>query len=119
MTTDQAKLLSENALQSLMDALERGQSDALKAYPSVMSRFHKYSFGNCLLIQAQMPNATHVAGFHAWLKLGRHVRKGEKGIVILAPMVGKKRNSEGLDEDAATRLYGFRAAHVLNVSHRR
>lgn len=46
----------------------------------------------------------------------RHVRKGEKGVVILAPMVGRKRTDEGLTEDAQTRLYGFRAALDL---HRR
>jgi antirestriction protein ArdC len=112
MTTEQAKQLSETAITRLMDALERGQSEALKAYLSVMSRFHKYSWGNCLLIYSQRPNSTHVAGFHSWLKLGRHVRKGEKGIVILAPMVGRK----NLTEDEQTRVYGFRSAHVFDVS---
>jgi hypothetical protein len=50
MTSEQAKTLSENALNQLMDALDRGQSDALKLYLSVMSRFHRYSFSNSLLI---------------------------------------------------------------------
>jgi hypothetical protein len=59
-----------------------------------------------------------VAGFHAWLKLRRCVRKGEKGIVILAPMVGRKHTSqdEELTEDSQSRLFGFRAAHVFDVS---
>ena len=82
MNTEQAKQLSEDALDRLMAALEAGQSDALKNYLAVMSRFHKYSWGNCLMIHFQRPNATHVAGFQAWLKLKRMVRKGEKGIVI-------------------------------------
>jgi antirestriction protein ArdC len=99
-----------------MDALERGQSDALKTYLSVMSRFHKYSWGNCLLIYSQRPDATHVTGFHAWLKLRRFVRKGEKGIAILAPMVGHKKSDDALTEDEQTRLFGFRAAHVFDVS---
>jgi antirestriction protein ArdC len=116
MTTEQAKALSETAITRLMDALERGQSDALKTYLSVMSRFHKYSWGNCLLIYSQRPDATHVAGFHAWLKLRRFVRKGEKGIVILAPMVGHKKSDDALTEDERTRLFGFRAAHVFDVS---
>jgi antirestriction protein ArdC len=116
MTTDQAKKLSEEALNRLVEALDRGRSDALKAYLSVMSRFHRYSWGNCLLIYSQRPNATHVAGFHAWLKLGRHVRKGERGIVILAPMVGRKRRDDELTEDERTRVFGFRAAHVFDVS---
>jgi antirestriction protein ArdC len=116
MTTEQAKQLSEDAITRLMEALERGQSDALKNYLAVMSRFHRYSWGNCLLIYSQRPNATHIAGFHAWLKLRRYVRKGEKGIVILAPMVGKKKSGDDLDEDAHTRLFGFRAAYVFDVS---
>jgi antirestriction protein ArdC len=116
MTTEQAKQLSEDAIARLMQALEQGQSDALKNYLAVMSRFHRYSWGNCLLIYSQRPQATHIAGFHAWLKLRRYVRKGEKGIVILAPMVGKKKAEEELSEDAHSRLFGFRAAHVFDVS---
>jgi len=81
-----------------------------------MSRFHRYSWGNCLLIHSQRPDATQVAGFQAWLKMRRYVRKGEKGIVILAPMVGRKKSDDELTEDAETRLFGFRAAHVFDVS---
>jgi len=101
-----------------MRALEDGQSDALKSYLSVMSRFHCYSWGNCLLIYSQRPRATHVAGFHTWLKLRRYVRKGEKGIVILAPMIGRKRPSsdDELAEDGQACVFGFRAAHVFDVS---
>ena len=116
MTTEQAKQLSESAIAKLMDALERGQSEALKLYLAMMSRFHRYSWGNILLIYSQRPDASHVAGFHSWLKLRRFVRKGEKGIVILAPMVGRKKSDDDLTEDAQTRLFGFRAAHVFDVS---
>src|SRR5271157_4244338 len=117
MTTEQAKTLSENALNQLMAALESGQSEALKLFLAVMSRFRRYSWGNCLMIYSQRPNATYVAGFRAWLRLGRYVRKGEKGIVILAPMVGRKKSaSEQLSEDEETRLFGFRAAHVFDLS---
>jgi antirestriction protein ArdC len=116
MTTEQAKSLTETAISKLMEALERGQSQALKSYLSVMSRFHRYSWGNVLLIYSQRPDATHVAGFQAWLKLRRYVRKGEKGIVILAPMVGRKKSDDELTEDALTRLFGFRAAHVFDLS---
>jgi hypothetical protein len=116
MTTEQAKTLSEIATTRLMDALERGESEALKTYLRVMSRFHRYSWGNVLLIYSQRADATHVAGFHAWLKIHRYVRKGEKGIVILAPMVGRKKSDDQLPEDEQTRLFGFRAAHVFDVS---
>jgi hypothetical protein len=56
MTTDQAKKLNEEAISKLMDALERGQSEGLKTYLRVMSRFHRYSWGNCLLIYSQRPD---------------------------------------------------------------
>jgi antirestriction protein ArdC len=116
MTTEQAKTLSENATARLMDALERGESEALRTYLSAMSRFHRYSWGNVLMICSQKPDATHVAGFQTWLKMRRFVRKGENGIVILAPMVGRKKTDDTLTEDDQTRLFGFRAAHVFDVS---
>lgn len=53
MTTEQAKSLSETALTQLMNQIENGQSGALKTYLQVMSRFHRYSFGNSLLIYSQ------------------------------------------------------------------
>jgi len=96
MTTEQAKKLSEDALSSLMTALDSDRSEALTTYLKVMARFCRYSWGNCLLIYSQRFDATHVAGFHTWLKMGRHVRKGEKGIVILAPMVGRKKDEANL-----------------------
>ena len=114
MNTEQAKQLSETALNRLMAALEEGQSAALKQYLTVMSRFRKYSWSNVLLIYSQFPQATHVGGYHFWLKLGRHVRKGEKGIAILAPIVGRKRSSddEQFAEDDRARVLGFKACHV-------
>ncbi len=118
MNTEQAKQLSEAALDRLMAALEQGQSAALKQYLAVMSRFRRYSWGNVLLIYSQFAHATHVGGYHFWLTLGRHARKGEKGIVILAPMVGRKRRSddEQLEENEQTRVFGFKACHVWDVS---
>jgi hypothetical protein len=117
MNTDQAKTLSDNALTKLMEALEGGHSETLKSYLAVMSRFHRYSWNNALLIYMQRSNATHVAGFHAWLRMRRYVRKGEKGIAILAPIVGRKKSIDGeLLEDEQTRVYGFKVAHVFDFS---
>jgi antirestriction protein ArdC len=90
----------------------------------MLSRFHNYSFGNCILIAIQRPDATHVAGFHRWKQLGRFVKKGEKGIVILAPIVRRVAKAEELDDEGATdgrrhssgRIAGFRAAHVFDVA---
>jgi N-terminal domain of anti-restriction factor ArdC len=114
--------LASNALASLATALESGKSEALTSYLSVMARFHNYSWNNCLLIALQRPDATHVAGFHAWLKLGRHVRKGEKGIAILAPILCKlhadgseeKHQDESGLNSALCRLVGFRTAYVFD-----
>lgn len=111
-----AKQLAEDGLNKLAAALESGKSEALVNYLAVMSRFHKYSWNNCLLIALQRPNASHVAGFHSWRKLGRHVRRGAKGIAILAPMVVKKRNDDTESEDEQTRLFGFRTAYVFDVA---
>lgn len=118
MNTEQAKQLIEAALNRLLAALEQGQSAALQQYLAVMSRFRRYSWSNVLLIYSQFPQATRVGGYHFWLKLGRHVRKGEKGIAILAPMVGRKRSSddEELAEDERARVYGFKACHVWDIS---
>ena len=115
MNTEQAKQLADNALNLLAEALEKGQSETLKRYLTAMGRFYSYSFGNCMLIAVQKPDATHVAGFHAWLKFQRHVRKGEQGIVILAPMIGKKKTeSAEIAKDQQSCVFGFRAAHVFD-----
>ncbi|MCL6521393.1 MAG: ssDNA-binding domain-containing protein [Firmicutes bacterium] len=63
-------------------------------YLKVQARFHRYSFANTLLILTQRPDATLVAGYRAWQELGRHVRRGEHGIVILAPVVVRSRANE-------------------------
>ena len=84
-------------VKSLIEQLEAGHSDALTAYLDAMSRFHNYSFGNILEIARQRPDATRVAGMYAWNQLGRKVKKGERGIRILAPIVGVKRKK---DEEA-------------------
>jgi len=101
--------------------LEAGQSEALTAYLTAMSRFHRYSFGNILEIARRRPEASRVAGLHAWNQLGRRVKKGEKGIHILAPIIGAKRKSqEEADKDLTRQnnplLVGFRAAYVFDVS---
>ena len=79
-----------------------------------MGRFHKYSWHNVALIATQCPTATRVAGFHTWRTMGRFVRKGEKGIAILAPIVGR-RNADA-DQDDSKRVLGFRAAYVFDVA---
>jgi antirestriction protein ArdC len=94
-------------------------STAWRAWLDVQRRFHRYSWGNTLLIAAQRPDATRIAGFHSWLRLGRHVRKGEHGIAILAPIVPRLRvvdDDSGDERWVAGRPHAFRVAHVFDVS---
>ena len=111
---------ADRALAALADALETGKSDALKDYLAVMARFHRYSFGNVLLIAAQRPDATLVAGFRRWNELGRHVMKGEKGIGIMAPLIGKRRGEAEVGQEDAhgedRALRGFRVVYVFDAS---
>src|SRR5215210_557533 len=58
-------------------------SDTFRAYLEVQARFYRYSWANVALILAQRPDATQVAGYHAWLKLHRYVRRGEQAIKIV------------------------------------
>ena len=116
---------SKEAIQAnvelLIEQLEAGHSGALTSYLTAMGRFHRYSFGNILEIARQKPNATRVAGMYAWNQLGRKVKKGEKGIRILAPLMGTRRrkDTEKSQDPAVTHkpiLVGFRSAYVFDVS---
>lgn len=112
---------TKDAVNHLVEALESGQSEVLTQYLSAMARFHNYSFGNLMLIARQKPQATNVAGIRTWNSLGRFVRRGEKGILILAPMIGRKKaeNAAEASEDAKefqAQLYGFRAVYVFDIS---
>jgi antirestriction protein ArdC len=87
-------LVSDNPrdrMKEITDRLEAGikgifNSDDYKNYLKTLSKFHNYSFNNCILIAMQKPDATHVAGFNAWRDdFKRPVMKGEKGIKIFAP----------------------------------
>src|SRR6267378_2592550 len=97
MKVDEVKQLTNKALEELVAALESGHSEALTAYLKTMSLFSKYSLNNLFLIARQRPDARRVAGFQTWRKLGRYVRKGEKGIAIIAPLVRRKSDEESLD----------------------
>ena len=89
-------------------------SDRYKQYLKVMSKFTSYSFNNCMLIAMQKPDASLVAGYSKWKALGRQVGKGEKGIMILAPMP-YKRKSDDPDEEEETAI-AFKATYVFDVS---
>jgi len=114
------QLVIKQAADFLIEQLREGKSEMLTAYLTAMAQFHQYSFANILLIAQQRPTAIRVAGIHTWNELGRRVRKGEKGIQILAPMVGFRRKNDESEEGAGEQkkqvLIGFRAVHVFDVS---
>ncbi len=118
MKTNEQKQMVTQALDGLASALERGESNQLKAYLATLARFHRYSVGNVLLIAMQRPGATRVAGFRTWQKLGRQVKQGEKGIRIYAPIVWRKKdNKQGSEEgDDAEELVRFRSVCVFDVA---
>ena len=118
------QLIIKQAVDFLIQQVEAGKSETLAAYLSAMARFHNYSFGNIVAIARQRPTATRVAGFGTWKEMGRFVKRGEKGIQILAPMIGyRRKNAEAAqnsDADDRTKpqpaLIGFRAVYVFDVA---
>lgn len=94
------KQTNKERLKDITDSIETGikelfESDKYRQYLATMSRFHRYSVNNTMLIYMQRPDATHVAGFNKWRdQFGRNVLKGEKGIRIIAPTPYKKKIEE-------------------------
>ena len=126
-------------MKEITDRLEAGiqalfESEQYKAYLTAMSKFHNYSFNNTLLIAMQKPDASLVAGFGKWRDdFERHVKKGEKGIKILAPSPYKvKKQMEKIDpatqkpvigadgkpvtEEREIEIPAFRVVTVFDVS---
>jgi antirestriction protein ArdC len=117
MKSEQIKQITNSAIEQLITALNQGQSETLTQYLAAIGRFYRYSLRNVMLIASQKPSATHVAGFHAWHELGRFVKKGEKGIMILAPIVRRKSESvQNKETDESPTAVGFRAAYVFDIS---
>lgn len=126
-------------VQEITEKLEQGikelfESEKYKNYLNTMSKFHNYSFNNTMLIAMQKPDATLVAGFKAWQKnFDRHVKKGEKGIRILAPAPYKikeeqeklnpvtgeimlDKNGMPITEEVEIKIPAFRVVPVFDVS---
>ncbi len=117
---DRAKELRQRIDDSL-DVLARAvddvrASETFRQYLEVQARFHRYSWHNSMLILSQRPDASRVAGFKAWQKLGRHVNKGERGIMIFAPR--PYHNEVERDNGATETLDGvsFRPVYVFDES---
>ena len=85
MKREEAMKLVENGIAALNDALRAGHSETLERFLESLARFHNYSFNNALLIALQRPDATRVAGFHAWASLAASSRKGSTESPSLPP----------------------------------
>lgn len=111
--TSPARRLVGEAIERLSADLAAGQSGQLRTYLAMLGRFHRYSLANVLLIAMQFPRATHVAGYRTWQGLGRQVRRGERGIRILAPIIRRIRKDAPEADEA---VVAFRTVSVFDVS---
>lgn len=119
-------------IKAALDRIEQGlatintDEDWMK-FLKFQSLFYQYSFGNTIMIFLQNPEATYVMGYKAWNKLGRYVRKGSKGLAILAPCIKKvevfkepENKSEYHDQEGEKEtkkvLSGFRIAYVYDLA---
>lgn len=106
------------AIKQLEEGLERITTDEdFIRWLDVQARFHKYSPNNTILIVMQRPDATRVAGYRAWQKMGRQVRRGEQAIKILAPLTRRVtlEDDDG-NEEQVQRIIGFKLVNVFDVS---
>jgi antirestriction protein ArdC len=110
----------DEVLNDLVEGIRRlTTSERWQEWLKVQARFHRYSFNNTLLIQLQCHEATRVAGFQAWRKLGRNVRKGEKAIWILAPVTRKlsdDADSASGDKPKERAVVAFKGAAVFDIA---
>ena len=91
-------------------------SDSYRQYLSFMGKFHHYSINNSILIWIQMPTASHVAGYKAWMtKFNRQVRKGEKGITILAPCPHKFKKEVQTEDGFEEKTVEYMTYHPCTV----
>ena len=92
-------------------------SDGWQHWLNVAAKFRTYSLNNQLLIAAQRPDATRVAGFRTWRQLGRHVRKGERGIRIVAPLIRRVTTDDRVhDPEQRAMITGFKVVSVFDIA---
>ena len=123
-------MATNEQMKALLDQLKEGTKNIFTSgkyteYLTIMSKFHKYSFRNTLLIHSQNPEASRVAGFGTWKSFGRSVNKGEQGLQILAPAPYKKLITVDHDpqgkplaksEEKEVTVTAFKVAYVFDVA---
>ncbi len=117
-TPEQRRAEAEALHESIAEQVEAlRDSEAWTRFLSFATAFHRYSLGNLLLILAQHPEATHVAGYRTWQKLDRQVRKGERGIRIFGGRdVTETVEDEKTGEDKEQRRTRFFPVSVFDMS---
>lgn len=128
MNVEEARRISKEKIEQLARELAGGRSETLKAYLAAMAKLPNYSPRNVLLIMTQHPRAQHCAGLKTWNRLGRRVRKGEHGILILAPCVRRPLQKaelastdpdlpdEHAESNAVDVVVGFHGVRVFDIS---
>lgn len=113
-----ARRMAEGALSRLVADLTAGRNEVFIRALTAMSQFRRYSWQNALVIQAQRPSATEVAGIHTWHDVGRAVKEGEKGITVLAPIASEAELTcrQAPPTQHSLQRSSFRAAYVFDVS---
>lgn len=112
---EKVKILYDKLIQGVEDVF---LSERYLEFLKFSLNFRNYSFENTMLIFLQKPNATYVAGYKTWEKLGRYIKKGEKGIAIFAPLIKKYKetNKETGEEVELSKINGFRVVYVFDIS---
>ncbi len=115
-----AKRISKEEMNNLAKEIDRKLQDFIREgkYKEVlisMGNLGKYSLNNQIYIIAQNPNARTLNGLHVWNSYGRTIKKGEKGIKIFKPIIGKNEKKEGEDKEERA-LRGFQIGYVFDVS---
>lgn len=123
--------MKQEKIKAALEQIEKGiaaidtDKDWLQ-FLTFQSRFYSYSIGNTMLIYKQNPDASFVKGYRAWNDLGRYVKKGSKGIAILAPCVRKAKDDDKLADRTVCKrdteekdkkvVAGFRIAYVYDIA---
>jgi len=115
--------VSTTRARALLERLHAGVADLAtdrdwRRYLDVAGRFHRYSWWNTVAIFCQRPDASRVAGYRVWQRLGRQVRQGERGIRILAPCTYRRLVADDAsgDDTEITQLRGFKVVSVFDIA---
>lgn len=109
--------IAERGFNKLVSEIKQGNTEKYLEYLTFMSKFHRYSSFNQMLIYCQKPDATLVAGYRKWQEMGYLVKRGEQGIKILAPVFAKRREENAYGQLVSLeKLVGYKEVKVFDTS---